>query len=80
MENPITVEQAIEMTAELLEKISIPMKHINDIGMPVAEAINNLRQCLTAIENARQADENAAQDGGGDAIELVPEPVEGENG
>ena len=42
MGNRITVENALEFTAENLKKISVPVAMTEQIAVPIANAIRNL--------------------------------------
>lgn len=51
----MTVEQVIKATQDLLKNISIPVELIEQIGMPLCGAVNNLQLCLNAFEKDRNA-------------------------
>lgn len=51
-----TAEEVIEITMHLLEEIRIPIAHVEDIGIPVRRAIENLRIVLQA-GNAKKTDD-----------------------
>ena len=42
----------LKMVAENLGKVKVPMNEIQDIGLPVADAIHALKICIDAIEAA----------------------------
>ena len=43
-----TAEEVIEITIRLLQEIRIPIEFVEDIGIPVRRAIENLRIVLQA--------------------------------
>lgn len=55
----VTIREALEITAGILERITIPISMMDDVGMPVRSAIGNLRECIRAID----ADEARKQNG-----------------
>lgn len=57
MENRITVENALEFTAENLKKISVPVAMTEQIAVPIANAIRNLEECIRAIREAKPQEE-----------------------
>ena len=57
MENRITVENALEFTAENLKKISVPVAMTEQIAVPIANAIRNLDECIRAIREAKVQEE-----------------------
>jgi len=58
MENQITVEQALEITINMLKDINVPVSMLEQIGFPISRAIGNLAQCVEAIRR----DQAKAQD------------------
>lgn len=71
MENQMTIDQVLKITVETLEGVKVPVKLMDDIGIPVARAISNIRMCIQAVEASRaeaeskQAEEQ--EDGEADA-------------
>ena len=59
MEEKLTVNQVLEMTAAMLEDIEVPMKYLQSIGMPLANSINNIRSCLKVMNNPPEKPEDA---------------------
>lgn len=53
MENQMTIDQVLKITVEMLEGLKVPVKLMNDIGIPVAGAIGNIRMCIEAYEASR---------------------------
>lgn len=45
----MTVDQVLEITMNMLKEIQIPASLVEQIGIPVCRAINNIQECLTAI-------------------------------
>lgn len=61
----MTVKEALKMTVDLLNGISVPVSLVQSIGEPVAAAIGNLTACIAAIEENEKKE--AAKDGNPDA-------------
>lgn len=57
----MTLEQVIEVTAQLLGGINVPAALTEQIGVPVSQAIGNLNACLEAIREAKKKED--AEDG-----------------
>ena len=51
-----TAEEVLEITMHLLQEIRIPIALVEDIGIPVRRAIENLRVVLQA-SNAEKTDD-----------------------
>lgn len=49
MENKITIEKALEITADILRNISVPVGLTQQISVPVSNALRNLEECIAAI-------------------------------
>jgi hypothetical protein len=58
MEEKMTVHDALVATINLLGNISVPRSLNQLIGIPIDNAINNLRLCVGAIEKATEEREN----------------------
>ena len=58
----MTVEEVLQATVGMLEGIRVPAGLIDEIGIPLARSISNLRQCVAAMEDART---DAGEEGGG---------------
>ena len=71
MENQMTIDQVLKITVETLEGVKVPVKLMDDIGIPVARAISNIRMCIQAVEASRAEAENKQaeeqEDGNADA-------------
>lgn len=67
MEQKITIDNALEMTANILKGISVPVSMTDQIAVPIMNAVRNLEQCVTAIRNA-----NAPNEEPEDKPELIP--------
>lgn len=59
MENRMTIEEVLKVTADMLEGIPVPVKYTRTIGEPVSAAVENLRECLKAIAEDRAAKDAA---------------------
>lgn len=49
MEKQIPVYKALEITIDILNGISVPVSLMEQIGVPISRAVNNLAQCVEAI-------------------------------
>lgn len=49
MEEKLTLTQVLEITVGMLEEIEVPMKYMDQIGIPVAKSINNIKICIDAM-------------------------------
>ena len=59
-----TAEEVIEITIRLLQEIRIPIEFVEDIGIPVRRAIENLRIVLQAPNAEKEYDKkDGANDG-----------------
>lgn len=58
----MTVRQALEITIANLEKIKVPMAEMQNIGLPLAQNIGNLREIMVAIDRAEQAAHEAKEE------------------
>ena len=65
MEGTMTVKDVLNDVVETLNGISVPMSQINDIGLPIAKSINNIKACVEAMERAEkdQAEKETAEAG-----------------
>lgn len=65
MEGTMTVKDVLKDVIETLNNISVPMSQINDIGLPIAKSINNIKACVEAMESAEkdQAEKETAEAG-----------------
>lgn len=48
----ITVEEALEMIANRLNSLCIPVSQMQQIGIPVAQCVEDLCSCIDAIRSA----------------------------
>lgn len=68
----MTIGDALRIVIEHLEGINIPISMLQQIGLPVAESINILRD----VYRVMQENEKKAQEESDDVkLELVPETV-----
>ena len=62
-----SIAEVITMTANVLEKIEVPVALIETIGFPIKSCVGNLRKCVTAMNEAQAAQEKETEkDGAGD--------------
>lgn len=64
MDTKMTVKDVLKDVMDTLNNISIPMSQLDDIGMPIARAINGIKACVDAMEKAEaeEAMKNAAEE------------------
>ena len=71
MENQMTIDQVLKITVETLEGLKVPVSLIDEISIPVARAISNIRMCIEAVEASRAEAESKQteeqEDGNADA-------------
>ena len=60
MEERMTIDQVLEVTIGILEDIDVPMKKLNEIGVPIQRAIGNLQLCIQAVQDSRKPKEEPA--------------------
>ena len=71
MGETMTVRDVIEITRRELSRVMIPAELVKEIGIPVNNALHNLKMCMEAIDSemAQQAEEPE-----------IEEPAEDEQG
>lgn len=52
MAEQLTVKEVLEITIRNLEAIQIPVGLTDSVGIPIARNINNLRECIKAMDAA----------------------------
>jgi hypothetical protein len=45
----LTISEALELTVDQLEAISVPVKYAQEIARPISAAVEQLRACLNAL-------------------------------
>lgn len=63
-EGKMTIKELLQLTADELEGISIPVKFADQISRPIYQAACNIRRCIDAMEEAAEEQEEE-QDGEG---------------
>lgn len=58
-----SIAEVITMTANLLEKIEVPVAFVETIGIPIKSCVNNLQKCVSAMNEAQ---EKETEKGGAD--------------
>lgn len=77
----MTAEEVVKITINGLSRIQVPAALIQQIGIPIANAINNLNLCMECWERERAAmesdanhkEENQAEDTGDASSEETTE-------
>ena len=68
MEEKLTVKEVLVITRDILRNIgSIPIGEAEHIGVPVSRAIENLEECIKAINDGEKRAEDAKGDECGNA-------------
>jgi len=54
-----TVRDVLEVTMRQLNRVMVPVEMINQVGIPIRDAVHNMQMCVEAIdrEAAKQAEE-----------------------
>ena len=65
MEEKITAREALQATVEILSDINIPVLLIEQVGIPIAQAIQNLRAIINATDDPEEPEEKP-KEGDGD--------------
>lgn len=50
MENKVTLREGLQMVMDILNNLNIPVKEVQNIGIPVCQAINILGGCIGFVE------------------------------
>ena len=54
MENQTTVKDVLTDVVRILNEINVPVNKINEIGLPIARAIQGINICLDAFNRQEQ--------------------------
>ena len=74
-ENPMTIKDVLTDVTKVLGDINVPASKIEEIGIPIAKAINGIKACIDAMN--RDEEERAKKE---TVLEVVKdENAEGEN-
>lgn len=68
MEQHYTMEDVLQFTVDILNQILVPGAYMKDIGMPIMNAVDNLKTLQAAMSEAKKSME-VAEDGTGDGIQ-----------
>lgn len=71
MENneQMTIRQALEVTKQILDGISVPVAMLDQIGAPLRAASENLGIMIEGIDRAEKAEEER-KNGAGDGVSV----------
>lgn len=61
-ENKVTIDMALEVTADILRSIPVPVSLMQTIAVPISNAVKNLEECVTAMRNASKQEPEAVED------------------
>lgn len=53
------VRDVLEVTNRMLERVQVPVGMINQVGIPIRDAVHNIRMCIDAID--REAETQAKE-------------------
>lgn len=62
MEQHYTMEDVLQFTVDILNQILVPGAYMKDIGMPIMNAVDNLKALQAAMSEAKKSME-VAEDG-----------------
>ena len=62
MEQHYTMEDVLQFTVDILNQILVPGAYMKDIGMPIMNAVDNLKTLQAAMSEAKKSME-VAEDG-----------------
>lgn len=67
----MTVRDVLEVTMRQLERVQVPVGMIDQVGIPIRDAIHNMKMCVEAIDRdaAKQAEEPEIEIFGGEPAE-----------
>lgn len=51
------VRDVLEVTNRMLERVQVPVGMINQVGIPIRDAVHNIQMCIDAID--REAETQA---------------------
>lgn len=71
MEN-VTVKQVIEISANELKGLNVPVNLIPTIGMTLSRVVANLEVCLKAIDEAEKREREPVSENGEENFKIVP--------
>jgi len=63
----MTAEEVVKITINDLSRIQVPAALIQQIGIPIADAINKLNLCVESWERTRHEEESKQADKPGEA-------------
>lgn len=59
----MTVNEVLKVVIPVLERIKVPVTEVEEIGMPIANAVKDLRACVRCLDNIeKETAEKAAQE------------------
>lgn len=64
MEKTYTVIEVLELTANMLKGIKIPVELSAAVGIPIAQSIGNILKCAEVLSANKEPEKEGANDGG----------------
>ena len=61
MEEKYTVKQVLEITVNILNNIRVPVGMMDGIGLPISQAVGNLRVLMEAIKDEKEGEEDGRE-------------------
>ena len=78
MNDQINIDKALDVTIGILNGISVPISMMEQIGIPIIRAVNNLQQCIIAIQrDAKKQETPGKQEDPEEEPKIELELVEG---
>ena len=72
MENVMTTKDVLTDVSKMLSEITIPVTQVQNIGIPIARALDGIRICIEAMEKAeKEQAEKEAEKADEPKLELV---------
>ena len=62
MSQTVTISQVLQANIANLSNIRVPMGLLNEVGMPIARTIEDLKVCVQAIENVPKPESKPEED------------------
>lgn len=61
-EKQMTLKECLQVTVQLIESITVPVKFSDQISRPLCQAVANLNSCIAAIPDVKEGDDNGVGD------------------
>lgn len=71
----IPVEQVLDITIQILQRIQVPISVMESVGLPIYRAVNNLKECSRVLAAERERTETPEVSVQPIPAEEVPEEI-----